>query len=63
MSDFRERLIHALGVEAYNKMLEKIDEIQLLLPFIIERLEQTKKELEELQHEKKKRPDKLPSKK
>ena len=55
MSDFQERLIHALGVEAYNKMLEKIDEIQLLLPFIIERLEQTKKELENLQHEKRKR--------
>ena len=46
-NDFQERLIHALGVEAYNKMLEKIDEIQLLLPFIIERLEQIKKQLEE----------------
>jgi hypothetical protein len=60
---YREQLIYSLGLKAYYEMLEKIDEIMLILSIIIERLEQTKKELEEKQHGKKKRNAKAPPEK
>jgi len=45
---FRRDLINRLGVEAYNKFIEKIDETQLILDLIIEKLEEYNKQLKEL---------------
>jgi len=48
-NEFRERLIHHLGERSLAQLVQKLDEIQTVLPFIIERLEQIKKlrEMEE----------------
>lgn len=45
-SRYLEDLINRLGIEAYYKLLEKIDETQLIIEIIIERLEEYKKQLE-----------------
>jgi hypothetical protein len=49
---FLERLIYRLGLQAYYEMLQKIDQIEFLLPFIIERLEKIRQDLELLRDKK-----------
>ena len=45
---YLENIISRLGLEAYYKLLQKIDETQLILDIIIEKLEQYNNQLKEL---------------